>query len=190
MSIRHRLLLWFLLGSLLPIVVTAYLAYHHAAASLQHSLFLRVQSLADDRGRELAAWQSGQKDHVRVLAANPAIQQCSEALGRAMREAGPLSDAYRRQRVACRQALDFRMLDGLDDVLLLDVGGRVVYSAKQRLDFGSELLTGQLMRTRLASEVRHAGLRPGTYFVPHRSEERRVGKECLRLCRSRWSPYH
>ena len=25
---------------------------------------------------------------------------------------------------------------------------------------------------------------------PKRSEERRVGKECLRLCRSRWSPYH
>ena len=24
----------------------------------------------------------------------------------------------------------------------------------------------------------------------NRSEERRVGKECLRLCRSRWSPYH
>src|SRR5213594_5193120 len=24
----------------------------------------------------------------------------------------------------------------------------------------------------------------------HRSEERRVGKECERLCRSRWSPYH
>ena len=29
---------------------------------------------------------------------------------------------------------------------------------------------------------------PGT--LPARSEERRVGKECLRLCRSRWSPYH
>ena len=26
--------------------------------------------------------------------------------------------------------------------------------------------------------------------VALRSEERRVGKECLRLCRSRWSPYH
>ena len=23
-----------------------------------------------------------------------------------------------------------------------------------------------------------------------RSEERRVGKECISLCRSRWSPYH
>src|SRR3546814_14485514 len=25
---------------------------------------------------------------------------------------------------------------------------------------------------------------------PSRSEERRVGKECVRTCRSRWSPYH
>ena len=25
---------------------------------------------------------------------------------------------------------------------------------------------------------------------PERSEERRVGKECATLCRSRWSPYH
>ena len=34
---------------------------------------------------------------------------------------------------------------------------------------------------------------PSSYLPPPRgtrSEERRVGKECLRLCRSRWSPYH
>src|SRR3546814_16757864 len=35
----------------------------------------------------------------------------------------------------------------------------------------------------LARFVAHPG-RPG------RSEERRVGKECVRTCRSRWSPYH
>src|SRR3546814_14320466 len=43
------------------------------------------------------------------------------------------------------------------------------------------------------------GLAHGRYFfmdVPkagialHRSEERRVGKECVSTCRSRWSPYH
>src|SRR3546814_15097566 len=29
------------------------------------------------------------------------------------------------------------------------------------------------------------------YFcLPYRSEERRVGKECVSTCRSRWSPYH
>src|SRR3546814_4893234 len=26
--------------------------------------------------------------------------------------------------------------------------------------------------------------------LPTRSEERRVGKECVSTCRSRWSPYH
>ena len=26
--------------------------------------------------------------------------------------------------------------------------------------------------------------------TPCRSEERRVGKECVSTCRSRWSPYH
>src|SRR3546814_15694732 len=29
-----------------------------------------------------------------------------------------------------------------------------------------------------------------TFFVAMRSEERRVGKECVSTCRSRWSPYH
>src|SRR3546814_10282546 len=30
------------------------------------------------------------------------------------------------------------------------------------------------------------------FFAPYvtRSEERRVGKECVSTCRSRWSPYH
>ena len=30
----------------------------------------------------------------------------------------------------------------------------------------------------------------GARLQPKRSEERRVGKECVFLCRSRWSPYH
>ena len=28
------------------------------------------------------------------------------------------------------------------------------------------------------------------YLADNRSEERRVGKECHSVCRSRWSPYH
>src|SRR3546814_14655002 len=30
----------------------------------------------------------------------------------------------------------------------------------------------------------------GGHHALHRSEERRVGKECVSTCRSRWSPYH
>src|SRR3546814_17177247 len=31
---------------------------------------------------------------------------------------------------------------------------------------------------------------PEKAAMPERSEERRVGKECVSTCRSRWSPYH
>src|SRR3546814_4534733 len=35
-----------------------------------------------------------------------------------------------------------------------------------------------------------ANLISGSEVVLSRSEERRVGKECVSTCRSRWSPYH
>src|SRR3546814_15558506 len=35
---------------------------------------------------------------------------------------------------------------------------------------------------------RHGGFYLGS--IGGRSEERRVGKECVSTCRSRWSPYH
>src|SRR3546814_15210117 len=35
-------------------------------------------------------------------------------------------------------------------------------------------------------QCRHGAMRSGSVS----SEERRVGKECVRTCRSRWSPYH
>src|SRR3546814_4069215 len=40
---------------------------------------------------------------------------------------------------------------------------------------------------------RHAAMRAAADFIAarhDRSEERRVGKECVSTCRSRWSPYH
>src|SRR3546814_9321918 len=40
----------------------------------------------------------------------------------------------------------------------------------------SAVVTQDMVRITLASELR--------------SEERRVGKECVSTCRSRWSPYH
>src|SRR3546814_1790919 len=36
--------------------------------------------------------------------------------------------------------------------------------------------------------IRHLDPKPGSRY--NRSEERRVGKECVSTCRSRWSPYH
>src|SRR3546814_14536706 len=42
----------------------------------------------------------------------------------------------------------------------------------------------------LWDKVSVAGGQPPTQLFLHRSEERRVGKECVSACRSRWSPDH
>src|SRR3546814_12969923 len=48
----------------------------------------------------------------------------------------------------------------------------------------AEAALGAALRPRKASS---AG---GSLRAAGRSEERRVGKECVSTCRSRWSPYH
>src|SRR3546814_14166102 len=52
--------------------------------------------------------------------------------------------------------------------------------------------TNGLVGGTLASDIHHR-LREdivSCVLEPGRSEERRVGKECVSTCRSRWSPYH
>src|SRR3546814_11525983 len=41
-----------------------------------------------------------------------------------------------------------------------------------------------------AGKFDRAAQSPLVGFTPKRSEERRVGKECVSTCRSRWSPYN
>src|SRR3546814_20235542 len=48
----------------------------------------------------------------------------------------------------------------------------------------------QIQRDRRAIDRDERAAPARSLLVPPRSEERRVGKECVSTCRSRWSPYH
>ena len=64
---------------------------------------------------------------------------------------------------------------GVASIVALEEGGESVDTAM----IGREGMTGLPVF-----------LGTGQSPVRTRSEERRVGKECVSLCRSRWSPYH
>src|SRR3546814_4183790 len=57
-------------------------------------------------------------------------------------------------------------------------------------DVCSSDLTSPYCRRAPPRAGREAIARPRLWLAPGRSEERRVGKECVSTCRSRWSPYH
>ena len=69
----------------------------------------------------------------------------------------------------------------------LRVGRKTVGFAVSRLAADE----AEILSIAVAASHRGRGL-SRTLLLTHlgRSEERRVGKECCALCRSRWSPYH
>ena len=70
------------------------------------------------------------------------------------------------------------------------ISGRVTDSQRAAV-VGARVLARQLDTNVVALfPNRPAGDEEERPDVDGRSEERRVGKECVSLCRSRWSPYH
>src|SRR3546814_9937649 len=58
-------------------------------------------------------------------------------------------------------------------------------------DWSSDVCSSDLPADRESRSVHRPPVaREGAGFLRARSEERRVGKECVSTCRSRWSPYH
>src|SRR3546814_20739944 len=87
-----------------------------------------------------------------------------------------------------------RISDWSSDVCSSDLGGLEIIAGGQKNPKAKELynsiraeIEGALPFTRRWASIRSSSTSStGTW----RSEERRVGKECVRTCRSRWSPYH
>src|SRR3546814_15105358 len=75
----------------------------------------------------------------------------------------------------------------VDPVLPAIFAAQPLYLPPHRLHHGNEA-EGADMRMRLGQNIVRRARR--AEFLQHRSEERRVGKECVSTCRSRWSPYH
>src|SRR3546814_7379342 len=94
-----------------------------------------------------------------------------------------------------KTAYEMRISDWSSDVCSSDLqkgrGMRRAVDIARKLEL-TALALGCLKRKELcAAFVR---VNPNTIMTPqncyNRSEERRVGKECVSTCRSRWSPYH
>src|SRR3546814_7685848 len=90
-----------------------------------------------------------------------------------------------------KTAYEMRISDWSSDVCSSDlrIAPRVVALVLRR---GLRRRYAQRDAQRVAGELVDIGRR-GAIAVARRigrSEERRVGKECVSTCRSRWSPYH
>src|SRR3546814_8341868 len=85
-----------------------------------------------------------------------------------------------------KTAYEMRISDWSSDVCSSDL-----WHPADRAGLGSGICSAAF--NIIAGTFHHAGEpTPAPHLPPQhvRSEERRVGKECVSTCRSRWSPYH
>src|SRR3546814_4733736 len=94
-----------------------------------------------------------------------------------------------------KTAYEMRISDWSSDVCSSDLLPQGARSAARHFDEPQPSCSGS-GRSEMGELVQppRAGRRSGTRgalaTTSRRSEERRVGKECVSTCRSRWSPYH
>src|SRR3546814_4737888 len=93
-----------------------------------------------------------------------------------------------------KTAYEMRISDWSSDVCSsdlsaseIDIQAREVLKMRERLNRIFAKATGQTYEKIVADTHRDHWLNAEEAI---RSEERRVGKECVSTCRSRWSPYH
>src|SRR3546814_2403592 len=82
-----------------------------------------------------------------------------------------------------KTAYEMRISDWSSDVCSSDLRDRYRAEHKREQD-AARVAAGLGGRRRILTRFR------GSRWTMGRSEERRVGKECVSTCRSRWSPYH
>src|SRR3546814_11287095 len=73
-----------------------------------------------------------------------------------------------------------------------DIKMREQFGVEQRAMLDTVAAVDAVARAERVEAVFRAGMELARHLhrAAHRSEERRVGNECVSTCRSRWSPYH
>src|SRR3546814_4667889 len=91
-----------------------------------------------------------------------------------------------------KTAYELRISDWSSDVCSSDLanGEEVMKLLSELNEAGTTLVMVTHSPYDAGFAHRTVNLFDGKIVTENRSEERRVGKECVSTCRSRWSPYH
>lgn len=156
-SITHRFLFWFVIFTLLPILLVGYALLHSFELELRHTMAEKVSAIADKKVDQIDAYLD-------VLARDTFLKTQGDTTRKALDEfiqvfsqSGVNSAAYRRLDANHRYNFSrFLRNAGYHDLFLISPQGTVVYSYKHEADFATNLFSGPYRNTGLATATRNA----------------------------------
>ncbi len=159
-SVRGKLLLWFLLLGLIPLLAVSLLAYRQSRTALREDAQQRLTAVRENRGNQiiklLQMWRENlifeSSKIVLVKGMNDLVQGFSflgpEEVRAKYLHQPDLDDAqdgsiYSAAHVALYERFgNFTEIYGYKDVLLIDLKGEVVYTQQKSGVFGTSLVSG------------------------------------------------
>jgi len=152
-SIAGRLLFWFLVIALIPCAILTAITARIAATALEASVRDNLVQIAAAKAGELEAYAGERVRDASALARGPTVVRAMQELATA---AGAAAPAQRREKLAALGAEFDEYFGyvatafGYEQLLLIDAGGRVVYSLADSIPPDTQIVGGGLANSELA----------------------------------------
>ncbi len=151
LSITRKLVLAFLLLTLLPLGLVTYLAYANAQAYLEEAAVTTLSASATVKATQIESYFVERTRNVVTLARTPSVLDAMSLLNTAYQATGIASQDYRAVEWSVRPFLEYyRDSGGYYDLLLISPEGDIIFSVNRDEDLATNLVTGPYRNTQLA----------------------------------------
>lgn len=184
-GIMARLALYFIVISVVPVMVVGYFAFDAAKDALKRAQYEKLHTERELRERDVAQYIRETFTKLTFLAKMPSVKSAFEKLSdyqRALKDASDVDadiDSIERITIAAQVDRLFRIWQEVfesgssySDIFILGKNGVVIHSQKQRSDLGANLVDGALKDSGLArlrkkvTETKKPALTDFSYYEP------------------------
>jgi len=159
-SLTHRLVLWFIVVALLPLLLFGYLSLQQNGTALRTETQARMSRLADIKALQIKTYLVERVQNVEILARGILVEQAMSGLLRAYSQHGSGSVEYRMVDKQFRSRFSAYIDESalFYDVFLITPQGEIIYTDKHEADFATNLLDGPYRDSQLARAFRESSL--------------------------------
>ncbi len=155
LGIGAKLVVWFLVVALMPLVIAGSLAIRNATNTIRDEVTANLSTVADAKTKQIDDYFTEARHRLHTMARNPSIIDALNRFGQAYNEYGVDSPEYSAVDTELGPFLtDFQEYyeeqARFYDLFLITSDGEIVYTVAREDDFATNLITGAYSDTELA----------------------------------------
>ncbi len=150
-TIANKLLLWFFLAAVLPLLIVGAISYHNYTTILKKEVENNLLTLAENKALQIETYVTERKKDLISLTQTPTIIKALEKFNTICKNQGIDSPEYATADKEFRTFLThFKETSEFYDLFLISPSGDVVFTVIREDDFGTNLKTGPYKGSELA----------------------------------------